>query len=609
MAFVQPVVGDRCVVQPSARSGAVAYVGPVTVLPRGVWVGVRLDEPTGKNDGSVKGERCFTCEPKHGAFVMLKNITVVGRAGEGGSEDGDSAGTAAAAAAAAPAAAAVAAAVAGAAAAGGGAAAAVGTNAALVRIEARNKERQAEKSLRRAAKADELDPAESTSRFWESFNAATKATKADIAGILERCGEAGGKGKENSSEGKGKAAADAKQQASAQGKGGAGDGAGAGAGDDTAAAAALSPAQASSLLDELALRVRTLDKQTAGAARFLPGFDVRLALQTAAGLGAAVAEARHRVAPRRKFTFGARQRVRALEDAKASASDAANTGAADGTAAAASCPPPGAAAAAAAAAVAASSASSAAAAALLAELPPEAFSFSQERGKTLVLREGSISAGSSGDGKLSDLTDCVILLMDVSSALRCDRLTRCKVLVGPVAGSVHLQDCKSCVFMLASRQVRIHDTYDTDFYLRVASNPIFEDCCGLRFAPYRLRYPALNAQMEQAGLGAGMKQGNMWHSVDDFKWHRAQHSPNWSVLPEAERSHFRSPSELVTMGEYGKEAEEREAEEAAAAVAARAKARVEAAAADTAVAMLGTRPPAAPGAADDAEDSSDEDEI
>ena len=67
----------------------------------------------------------------------------------------------------------------------------------------------------------------------------------------------------------------------------------------------------------------------------------------------------------------------------------------------------------------------------------------------------------------------------------------------------------------------------------------------------------LRAQMETAGLGESMRQGNMWHSVDDFKWHRAQHSPNWCVLPESERL-AASPSELVTMGEFGKEAEERE---------------------------------------------------
>lgn len=45
-------------------------------------------------------------------------------------------------------------------------------------------------------------------------------------------------------------------------------------------------------------------------------------------------------------------------------------------------------------------------------------------------------------------------------------------------------------------QLRVHESKLVDFYVRVASGPIVEDCSGLRFAPSGLRYPAYNAQLE-----------------------------------------------------------------------------------------------------------------
>jgi tubulin-specific chaperone B len=74
--------GSRCEIIPTEgsgentdqrRRGKIAYIGELADR-MGVFVGVHLDEPLGKNDGSLNGHSYFQAAPRYGVFVRPSQV-------------------------------------------------------------------------------------------------------------------------------------------------------------------------------------------------------------------------------------------------------------------------------------------------------------------------------------------------------------------------------------------------------------------------------------------------------------------------------------------------------------------------------------------------------
>ena len=68
------VVGTR--VSTANGNGTVRFTGTTAFAP-GKWIGVELEAPNGKNNGSVQGKAYFTCRDGYGVFVRPAGVKVI----------------------------------------------------------------------------------------------------------------------------------------------------------------------------------------------------------------------------------------------------------------------------------------------------------------------------------------------------------------------------------------------------------------------------------------------------------------------------------------------------------------------------------------------------
>lgn len=272
-------------------------------------------------------------------------------------------------------------------------------------------------------------------------------------------------------------------------------------------------------LEEAASRLQALQKLLNDSVRFLTAYDLRQGQEAMARLQAALAERRQELQPKKRFAFKTRRKEGAAAAPAAPAAPAVPAAAAPAVPAGVD---------------AVDGVPASAPAAQDRDGDPDSSwvcGFSNLQSQDLEMRGDELRQR---DVLLTGLSHCTVRLYGNPNTLRLTQARGCTVLCGPVSTSVFLEDCSDCLLAVACQQLRVHSTTNTRVFLHVTSRAIVEDCHGIRVAPYTWSYPGILEDFQGSGLD---KSRNHWDDLDDFNWlARDVASPNWTILPEEERT-------------------------------------------------------------------------
>ena len=143
-------------------------------------------------------------------------------------------------------------------------------------------------------------------------------------------------------------------------------------------------------------------------------------------------------------------------------------------------------------------------------LVAKAVGFSGCSKERIIVRPGDCHGGVIS---LEFLDGCEVLILDWSSQVTIDACNACRILIGPVDGSIMVRESVSMHISAVCRQLRCRDC--SDCVLRLFTlGPVIESSQRMTFGPWNAAYPQLSRQFSAARLDPAAE--NLWHTVHDF---------------------------------------------------------------------------------------------
>ncbi|ETB62152.1 hypothetical protein YYC_00777 [Plasmodium yoelii 17X] len=133
---------------------------------------------------------------------------------------------------------------------------------------------------------------------------------------------------------------------------------------------------------------------------------------------------------------------------------------------------------------------------------------------------------------INNMNNCEIIILDILSSVFIQNISNCTIWTPAVESSLLIYDCVDCNILVNSKQIRIHNTVNTNFYINSMSSPIIESSEKLFFFPYNLNFDELPNLLEKININ---RTSNKWKQVLDFSWQNSQDpSPNFSISNETQ---------------------------------------------------------------------------
>lgn len=159
---------------------------------------------------------------------------------------------------------------------------------------------------------------------------------------------------------------------------------------------------------------------------------------------------------------------------------------------------------------------------------PKDFMVKGKKGEKILREPGSLMGY---DFVIDGCEGCEFRLLDNTSQVQVDECKDCKILIGPVGGSVFVRNCERCVIFTACQQLRTRECIDCDILLIIPGTPIIEMSKNLRFGPLPMDlYPEFQAQLPKPLID----KKNEWHKIYDFSPNDPPGGGHWSLLNDDE---------------------------------------------------------------------------